>query len=76
MTNTKDKSCLYLAIVIFIINVIPYCILGEGLSSAILLLIGTSYIIINKYKIFADVYVLILICITILGVISLSQSNN
>ncbi|KEI07488.1 O-antigen ligase family protein [Clostridium botulinum] len=76
MTNTKDKSCLYLAIVIFIINVIPYCILDEGLSSAILLLIGTSYIIINKYKIFADGYVLILICITILCVVSLRQSNN
>ncbi|KGM94680.1 hypothetical protein Z968_11240, partial [Clostridium novyi A str. 4552] len=76
MKNIKNNKDKFLAVIIFIINLIPYCILSEGFISLIILLIGAIYIFKRKFKIFIDGYILILTLTSIIGIISLKQSRN
>ncbi len=76
MTNIKSNKDKFLAVIIFIINLIPYCILSEGFISSTILLIGVIYIFKRKFKIFIDGYILICLLTSIMGIISLKQSMN
>ena len=76
MTNIKSNKDKFLAVIIFIINLIPYFILSEGFISSTILLIGVIYIFKRKFKIFIDGYILICLLTSIMGIISLKQSMN